>query len=47
MTILLPILGDQLSLSLASLGKTNPEETVVLMMEVAGEAGAPRHHACH
>jgi len=44
MTILLPILGDQLSLSLASLSTTNPEDAVVLMMEVAGEASAPRHH---
>lgn len=44
MTVIVPVLADQLSLDLASLGSVGPAEAVVLMMEVSGEAGAPRHH---
>ncbi len=44
MTILVPILGDQLSHRLASLNGCDPADTVVLMMEVAEEATHVRHH---
>ena len=44
MTILVPILGDQLSASLASLRDADRETTVVLMMEVADETTYVRHH---
>ncbi len=38
------VLGDQLSLSLASLRDINPETDVVLMAEVVGECTYVRHH---
>jgi deoxyribodipyrimidine photolyase-related protein len=44
MTILVPILGDQLSHSLASLRAVTPGSAVVLMMEVAEEATYVPHH---
>jgi deoxyribodipyrimidine photolyase-related protein len=44
MTILLPILADQLSLDLASLKAMDRTDAVILMAEVMGEAGAPKHH---
>lgn len=42
--ILVPILGDQLTHSLASLRGCDPAQTVVLMMEVAEEATYVLHH---
>ena len=44
MTRLFPVLGDQLSLGLASLAQCDKAKDVVLMMEVRGEATTPRHH---
>ncbi len=44
MTVLIPVLGDQLSLDLASLRAVDRGEAVVLMMEVADEATSVRHH---
>ena len=44
MTILIPILGDQLSHSLASLRDVDPADAVILMMEVADETTYVRHH---
>jgi deoxyribodipyrimidine photolyase-related protein len=44
MTVLIPILGDQLSLGLSSLDGADPADTVVLMMEVADETTYVRHH---
>ena len=44
MTVLVPVLGDQLSHSLASLQGCGPANTVVLMMEVADEVTHVRHH---
>ena len=44
MTILIPILGDQLSHQLASLRDVDAENAVVLMMEVAEETTYVRHH---
>jgi deoxyribodipyrimidine photolyase-related protein len=44
MTTLVPVLGDQLSLSLSSLGDADPTDTIVLMMEVTEETGYVRHH---
>ncbi len=44
MTVLVPVLGDQLSHGLASLQGCDPADTVVLMMEVAEEATHVRHH---
>jgi deoxyribodipyrimidine photolyase-related protein len=44
MTILLPVLGDQLSASLASLQGVDPAAATVLMMEVADETSYVRHH---
>jgi deoxyribodipyrimidine photolyase-related protein len=44
MTTLVPVLGDQLSLSLSSLGDADPADAIVLMMEVAEETGYVRHH---
>ena len=44
MTILVPMLGDQLSHTLASLRAVTPAEAVVLMMEVADEATYVPHH---
>lgn len=44
MTVLVPILGDQLSHGLASLRGCERADTVVLMMEVVEEATHVRHH---
>lgn len=44
MTLLVPVLGDQLSLDLASLAAVDRAEAVVLMAEVAEEAGYVPHH---
>lgn len=42
--VLIPILGDQLSLELSSLADADPNTTTILMMEVAEEATYVRHH---
>ncbi len=44
MTRLLPVLGDQLSLTLPSLARADKSQDIVLMMEVREEAVTPRHH---
>ena len=44
MTILIPVLGDQLSPTLASLREVDRAGAVVLMMEVRDEATYVRHH---
>ncbi len=44
MTVLVPVLGDQLTLSLASLLGADRAGTIVLMMEVWDEATYVRHH---
>ncbi len=44
MTILVPILGDQLSLDIASLRDVAAADVVILMMEVEEEATYVRHH---
>ncbi|WCT74454.1 cryptochrome/photolyase family protein [Sphingomonas naphthae] len=44
MTILIPILGDQLTHDLAALRDAPPSDAVVLMMEVADETTYVRHH---
>ena len=44
MTILVPILGDQLSVSLAALTVHSPQTAVILMVEVSDEATYVRHH---
>ena len=44
MTILIPILGDQLSANLAALTAADRRDSVILMMEVADEATSVRHH---
>jgi deoxyribodipyrimidine photolyase-related protein len=44
MTILIPVLGDQVSHDLASLRDVRKDEAVVLMMEVAEETTYVRHH---
>ena len=44
MTILIPVLGDQLSHGLASLADTPRDDAIVLMMEVADETTYVRHH---
>jgi len=44
MTILIPVLGDQLSHQLASLRDVDRAEAIVLMMEVAEETTYVRHH---
>jgi len=44
MTMLVPILGDQLSASAAALTATDRRDAVVLMVEVADEATYVRHH---
>lgn len=41
---LIPVLGDQLSHGLSSLADADPESSIVLMMEVADEAGYVQHH---
>ncbi len=42
--VLVPILGDQLSPDISSLADRKPEDTVILMMEVAEETTYVRHH---
>jgi deoxyribodipyrimidine photolyase-related protein len=42
--ILVPILGDQLSPLMSSMADRSPDDTVVLMMELADEATYVRHH---
>ena len=44
MTILVPLLGDQLSHSLASLQSVPRSGTVIVIMEVTAEATYVRHH---
>ncbi|WP_309603419.1 cryptochrome/photolyase family protein [Sphingomonas sp.] len=44
MTILIPVLGDQLSHQLASLREGDLADSIVLMMEVAEETTYVRHH---
>lgn len=44
MTILIPVLGDQLSHTLASLAGVDRGDAVVLLMEVADETRYVRHH---
>ncbi|UZK68359.1 cryptochrome/photolyase family protein [Sphingomonas sp. S1-29] len=44
MTILIPVLGDQLSDTLSSLQDVDRADAVVLMMEVVDEATYVRHH---
>ena len=44
MTILIPVLGDQLSHTLASLRDVDRSDAVVLMMEVSEETTYVRHH---
>ena len=44
MKTLVPLLGDQLSLSLSSLRDVDPADAVLLMMEVADETTYVRHH---
>lgn len=43
-TILIPVLGDQLSMGLSSLAGIEPGEARILMMEVVEEATYVRHH---
>jgi deoxyribodipyrimidine photolyase-related protein len=43
-TVLVPILGDQLSPAISALRGADPADTVVLMMEVADETTYVRHH---
>ncbi|MEM1131962.1 MAG: cryptochrome/photolyase family protein [Pseudomonadota bacterium] len=42
--VLIPILGDQLSRDLSSLASADPQNSVVLMMEVADETTYVKHH---
>lgn len=44
MTILIPILGDQLTIGLSALKCVDPAEAVLLMMEVDEETKYVRHH---
>ena len=44
MPLLVPILGDQLSLRISALRDADPADTVVLMVEVAEETAYVRHH---
>ncbi len=44
MTVLIPVLGDQLTHDLASLRGVDPTQAVVLMMEVIDETTYVRHH---
>lgn len=43
-TILIPVLGDQLSYDLSALDGANPADSVILMMEVMEETTYVRHH---
>ncbi len=42
--ILIPILGDQLSMDISSLDGQNPDDCILLMMEVEDETTYVRHH---
>lgn len=42
--LLIPILGDQLTPDIASLRDADPENSILLMMEVADETSYVRHH---
>ncbi len=42
--VLVPILGDQLSPDISSLADRKPDDTVILLMEVADETTYVRHH---
>ncbi len=42
--VLIPVLGDQLSMALSSLDDADPADTTILMMEVVEEATYVRHH---
>lgn len=42
--VLVPILGDQLSPDISSLADRKPDDTIILMMEVAEETTYVRHH---
>jgi deoxyribodipyrimidine photolyase-related protein len=44
MKILIPVLGDQLSLNLSSLAGADKSDTVVVMVEVSEETGYIAHH---
>ena len=44
MTILIPLLGDQLSCGVSALAGADPANSIVLMMEVAEETTYVRHH---
>jgi len=44
MTILIPLLGDQLSFGVSALAGADPANSIVLMMEVAEETTYVRHH---
>ncbi|MBN8808152.1 MAG: cryptochrome/photolyase family protein [Sphingomonas sp.] len=44
MTVLIPVLGDQLTPAISSLDGAEPDDTVVLMMEVADETTYVGHH---
>ena len=44
MTTLIPVLGDQLSMALASLRHADPATAIILMVEVAEEASYVPHH---
>ena len=44
MTTLIPVLGDQLSMALASLQHADPATAIILMVEVAEEASYVPHH---
>ena len=44
MKTLVPILGDQLTVTISSLRGATPADTIVLMMEVADETTYVRHH---
>ena len=42
--ILIPILGDQLTPDISSLSDADPQDSILLMMEVADETTYVRHH---
>lgn len=44
MSRLILVLGDQLTPTLSSLAQADRETDVVVMAEVRGEAGSPKHH---
>jgi deoxyribodipyrimidine photolyase-related protein len=44
MTVLVPVLGDQLSFDLSALAMVSQQDAIVLMMEVSDETTYVRHH---